>query len=209
MENLEGLEKPIDACTNRTYAQGYWDKKKRSKVQRYQMRTPALLLVNRAVYSEVLPVLRNGPFVFTTTLRHALRKFDLTIAHLFPFRALKKIQHVHFVGKKKLARFVTRILWSGSALTKDINFGVKRMKAVFPGMLKAAIEDEIDLKALKNAKKKNPRRHADSYPEGVYDLRKVSFESVCEKPMLLDLTEAMVVSNFSRSSCRPAAYGEV
>jgi hypothetical protein len=118
--------------------------------------------------------------------------FRLTIAHYIPFAALKHIEHIHFddLDGRDAAQAAWRLLWDGGKLTADINQDKIRRKADFPGILQAEGME------YPKAERSNSRyvRHLDTHPQGKYALRKVSFESLCERPMEVDLSDETVVS---------------
>lgn len=154
--------------------------------------TTGLLRLNKQIYTEALPILRSAPVIIDCQMLNVFNSFHLTIAHYIPFAALKHIEHIHFdnLGSQYITPVVWQLLWAGGKLTADINQGRRRQQARYPGILKAGFV------ATPETKQSDPSfdRHSDTYPEGQYTLRKVSFESLCKSPMEVDLSQATVVS---------------
>ena len=167
-----------DLAQHRTISDGIW-----RKIPRYSLNTPIILLVNRQVSVEAIIELKKQPLIIDSALVNAMQKFSLTIAHLIPFRALKKIEHLHFESTVD----AYYVLWGGSDLTADINQGYVRRGASFPGILKAHEMSPPN-------RKEEKRRHVDTYPEGNYDLRRVSMYEASDAPATLHLDDQTVAS---------------
>ena len=173
-----------NASSQRRAARYYWDTKKRKLVEHYGFGTPGLLLINRDVYAEALGELRKKPLVMDLYTDAVMAYFKLTIAHLIPFRSLKKIEHLHFDHStiQLVVDCMLVIVWGGALLTADINCDVIHRGASFPGLLKANLPEGTD----RNAKKPH-WRHLDTFPQGEYSLRKISFEHAFDTPVMVEL----------------------
>jgi hypothetical protein len=176
---------------DRYKAMEYFNEEINRYITNYRIRTPPVLLLNKQINAEALSSLRARPVIIEHKMVRAMEHYAINIAHLIPFQALKTIEHIHFEVTGIECELVKQILWDGAKLTADINQRVIRRMATFPGILKAP--SMVDSKEHVDQQKKNPDRPLETYAEGEYNLSIVSFESLCENPMLLDLTIKNVV----------------
>jgi hypothetical protein len=168
-------DNPFDEYDNewskRTYALMKYNVRRRIREPRFEHATPPLLLVNKAIHSEALGELRLSPLVINNDISTVFDRFFLTLAHFIPLPSLQQIEHVHF-EQDRPAIEVYKILWKGGKITKDMNGGKVRRNAYFLGMFRGSGEKEAEFMSL----------------------RKVSFQLLCDEPMVLDLADEKVVS---------------
>lgn len=106
-----------------------------------------------------------APLIVDENMSQVFSRFSLTMAHLMPLASLKNVEHMHFTMHDPTDDVLT-VLWKGGKFTKDMNNGKVRQKAYWLGLLRGSGEKEGDC-----------------------PVRRLSFETLCDKPMMVDLTD--------------------